>query len=69
MIWKDLDKAADGTLSFEECKEFLKISFGSSHQLFPDAEIRKLFDELDANKDGKLTKGEMAKFIINLTHF
>lgn len=69
-IWKDLNKAADATLSFDECKEFLKIIFSAPQGLpFSDAHIRKIFTEMDVNKDAKLTKGDMAKFIISLTNF
>ena len=69
-IWRDLDKSHDAHLSFEECKDFLKISFSHQQSLpFSEEQIRTQFNEIDGNKDGRITKGEMALFIIKLTHF
>ena len=69
-VWNESDKPSDGLLSFEECKDFLKKSFSApSGFSFPDSHIRKIFNDIDSNKDGKITKGEMCKFIISLTNF
>lgn len=69
-VWKELDKTNDGLLTYEECKNFLGLSFGTKEQLpFMESETRQLFSEVDSNKDGSITKGEMRMFILRLTHF
>jgi len=69
-IWKELDKSADGFLSYEESKKFLIKAFETKNELpFMEAEIRSIFTDIDKDKDNRITRAEMRQFIMRLAHF
>ena len=69
-IWVDYDTSKDGYLSLEESREFIKDSFGNtSTRVFTDKDVEKLFARIDSDNDGKINKGEMANFLLQLSKF
>lgn len=69
-IWEDYDTSKDGYLTLAESREFIRDSFGNtSTREFNEKDIKDLFDRIDTDKDGKINKGEMALFLLQLSKF
>ena len=69
-IWADYDTSKDGYLTLAESKEFIRDSFGNvSTKQFTDDDIAKLFSKIDTDGDGRINKGEMAKFLLKLSGY
>ena len=69
-MWEKYDKTKDGYLTFEQSKEFIKDAFGRSQISFTDSDVEKMLKKIDiGKKDGKISKGEMANFLYDLSKF
>lgn len=68
-IWDDYDKTKDGYLSFDQSREFIVESFGNQGNQFDEQQIQALFNRIDKDQDGKINKGEMAQFLLQLSKF
>jgi len=69
-VWIQYDFNEDGQLSFEESNKFLQKvlmtfqvtysqTMGENLQEIKDEDIAKVFQEIDKNKDGSLTRAEV----------
>ena len=61
-IWNKYDKKKNGYLGRKEIKDFLEDIFDENSD---DEEFEKIIEELDCNKNGKIGKKEMIKYIYN----
>ena len=69
-IWEDYDTSRDGYLTLEESREFIRDSFGNaSTRVFSDEDVNTLFARIDTDSDGRINKGEMASFLLQLSKF
>ena len=69
-IWEDYDTSKDGYLTLDESREFIRDSFGNTTtRVFRDQDVRELFARIDTDGDGRINKGEMAKFLLQLSKF
>jgi len=69
-IWEDYDTSKDGYLTLEESREFIRESFGNtSTRVFSEKDISDLFTRIDTDGDGKINKGEMALFLLQLSKY
>jgi Ca2+-binding EF-hand superfamily protein len=64
-ISDDFEQKDSELSSFEECDSVLRKK---SLLLQSDEQMWELFNEVDADKDNKITRVEMAKLIDRLTH-
>lgn len=69
-LWKDNNKSTDGHLTLEESRAFIRDSFGSmANSSFSDKDIEEVFRKIDTDNDGKINKGEMARFLMQMTKY
>ena len=69
-VWTDYDTSKDGFLTFEESYSFIIDSFGNSTKdKWTEADVRSLFNKIDTDGDGRINKGEMAKFLLSLSKY
>lgn len=69
-IWDDYDTSRDGYLTLAESRDFIRDSFGNtSSRVFKDSDVDALFARIDTDGDGKINKGEMAEFLLQLSKF
>ena len=69
-IWQDYDADKDGKLSFEECLNFVEVTYGEMEppEVLDKVEFRKLFDEVDNDTSGKIDQEEFITFMKAFTH-
>ena len=74
-IWNDYDKDEDGTLTFDEMKDFFRKTFAKikhnrdanvDSKEPTEEELKKAFDEYDSNGNGLLEKSEMKRYVYDL---
>ncbi len=69
-IWESHDRKGDGYLSLEESRTFIRDSFGNAaNSQFSDKDIEIIFAKIDTDGDGRINKGEMARFLMQITKF
>jgi len=68
-VWDDYDTSKDGRLDYEESKAFINDSFGSGAMPMPEKDLKAMFDKIDIDGSGKISKGEMSAFLLQLTKF
>ena len=69
-IWEDYDTSKDGYLTLAESRDFIRDSFGNTNtRVFSENDIDALFSRIDSDGDGKINKGEMALFLLQLSKF
>lgn len=66
-MWANQGMSANGTLSLNEANRLIKECFGDD--LFDKKDIDGVFHAIDTDGDGRVNKGEMAKFVVRLTKF
>ena len=64
-FWEKYDKNKNGKLEIKEAKSFLKELFEDNADKLNDKELKIIFNEIDENCDGKLSKGEIMDFLYN----
>jgi len=67
-IWDDYDTSKDGRLDYEESKAFINDSFGNDLPM-KEIDLKAMFDKIDTDKSGKINKGEMSVFLLQLTKY
>ena len=69
-IWDEYETNNDGLMQFSEAKRFLKEVAGPAVGAdMNDASLLRTWNQIDKDADGLISRGEMAKFIMNLSRF
>lgn len=63
-MWNDYCTRKDGYLTIEESRRFINDSFGAG---LPADKVDEILSKLDTDVDGKISKGDMADFIMKIS--
>ena len=64
IIWKHFDKDGNGSLDPDEVKLLLEFLCYLNKSRFNDDLKENLFDEVDKNGDGKISKDELIEILV-----
>ena len=65
IIWKHFDTNNNNVLDPVEVKELLEFVCRINESIFSDDLLETLYEEVDKNQDGKITKEELIEMLVN----
>jgi len=66
-MWSDYCSTDDGFLTIDQSRKFIRDCFGAAEGA-QASQIEALFNKLDKNRNGKISRGEMADVIMKISN-